>query len=313
MLKTLIIYESEYGTTEKIAKYLSLILGPAKYCTTTEFKEDYKDFDLIVIGSPVYSGKFLPKITEFIQENLDWLKNKKVTLFCTCLSVEDGNENLTKMEELLGKVVKKRALGGKLTINELNKNDSQALKEFSRKLGFELKDMDNFSLEMVIEFALELKLIKDDLIPKIPATELKNAIYEFLTNHNTCTLSTSFKDRVRSTPIEYSHSEGNIYLLSEGGEKFANIFLNNRVSVAVYEDYTNMNNLAGMQITGTASLIENEKEYKDIIEMKGLNLNFIKKMPVNMNIIKIKMHKVEFLYSKFKKEGYEPRQIYMFD
>jgi hypothetical protein len=84
--------------------------------------------------------------------------------------------------------------------------------------------------------------------------------------------------------------------------------------MAVYEDYSGMNNLAGMQITGIASIIEkNKEEYKDIIIMKGLNLNFINNMAVNMNIIKIKILKIEFLYSKFKKLGYEPKQIFIYD
>jgi len=313
MQKTVIVYESEYGTTEKIAKYLSLVLGPAKYCKTADFSDNYKDFDFIIIGSPIYSGKILPKITEFIEENINWLKKKNVSLFCTCINIEDGNENLIALEKILGNVITKRVLGGILKLDRLKENDSQLLKEFSEKLGFKLGDMDKFKLEDVVNYALELKLIKDDLIPKMPVTDLKNILEEFLTNHNTCTLSTSHKQRVRSTPIEYNYNNGYIYLLSEGGEKFANILLNKDVSVAVYEDYTNMNNLAGMQISGTASVVENKEEYKNIIAMKGLNLNFIKKMQVNMNIIKIKIKKIEFLYSKFKKMGYEPKQIIQFD
>ena len=250
MQKTLIIYESKYGTTEKIAKYLSLVLGPAKYCTTTEFRAEFKDFDLIVIGSPIYSGKITPKISDFIEENINWLKNKKIAIFCTCISREDGNENLIKLEKILGDVLLKRALGGILKLNRLDGEDSQSLKEFSEKIGFNLNDTDNFNLEEVINYGLELKLIKDDLIPVMSFLQLKEAIEEFLNSHNTCTLSTSYKERVRSTPIEYNYNNGYIYLLSEGGEKFANLLLNNKVSLAVYEGYTGMNNLAGMQITG---------------------------------------------------------------
>jgi menaquinone-dependent protoporphyrinogen IX oxidase len=313
MQKTLIIYESEYGTTEQVAKYLSLVLGPAKYCKTADFNDDYKDFDFIVIGSPIYSGNALPKINEFIIANLNWLKKKNVALFCTCLSFKDGNENLIAMEKLLGKAVSKRALGGILKLDTLKKSDSQSLKEFSKKMGFKLGDMDNFKLDEVVEYALELKLIKEDLIPKMSFKELQNIVEELLTNHNTCTLSTSYKERVRSTPIEYNYFNGYIYLLSEGGEKFANILQNEHVSIAIYEDYTNMNNLLGMQISGTASMIENEDDYKNIITMKGLNLNFIDRMPVNMNIIKIDIQKIEVLYSKFKKMGYEPKQILQLD
>ena len=314
MQKTLIIYESKYGTTEKIAKYLSLVLGPAKYCKTSEFKDEYMDFDLILIGSPIYSGKIVPKIADFIEKNINRLKTKKIALFCTCISTKDGNENLTKIEKILGKVITKRALGGILKHNKLDEEDSQALKEFSEKIGFTFDDTDNFNLEDIINYGLELKSLKDDLIPLMPSLQLKNLIEEFLDSHNTCTLSTSYKERVRSTPIEYTYNNCYIYLISEGGEKFANLLLNNNVSIAVYEDYIGMNNLAGMQITGIASLIErNENEYKDVITMKGLNLNFINNMAVNMNIIKIKISEIEFLYSKFKKMGYEPKQIFIFD
>ena len=313
MQKTLIIYESEYGTTMQAAKYLSLILGPATYCKTTEFKDEYKIFDLIIIGSPVYNGKFLPKITEFINKNLSWLKEKNITLFSTSLSIEDGDKNLIATEKLIGNVISKKALGGKLELNKLNKKDSDALKIYSEQMGIELSDMDNFKLEDMVNYALTLKMIKEDLIRKYSSDELEDMMIEFLSDHNTCTLSTSFKERVRSTPIEYNYYNGYIYLLSEGGEKFANILLNNNVSIAVYEDYTSMNNLAGMQITGTASIIENQEEYNEIIENKGLNPEFIERMPVNMNILKIKLEKIEFLYSKFKKMGYEPKQILEFD
>jgi hypothetical protein len=181
-------------------------------------------------------------------------------------------------------------------------------------IGFDLKDMNKFNRDNVIDYALELKNIKDERIEKIPQTKLKAEIEEFLFSHNTCTLSTSYRDRVRSTPIEYNYHEGYVYLLSEGGEKFANILLNNKVSMAIYEDYIGMNNLAGMQITGRADIIlKDEDEYEQILQVKGLNPGYIKKMPVNLNIIKINIEKIEFLYSKFKNMGYEARQILNLD
>jgi menaquinone-dependent protoporphyrinogen IX oxidase/uncharacterized protein YhbP (UPF0306 family) len=313
MQKTLIIYETKYGSTEKVAKYLSLVLGPAHYCKTAEFEADYKDFDFIVLGSPIYSGKILQKVSDFMEDNQDWLKSKKVALFCTCISPEDGDEKLTEIEAILGNIISKRTLGGILKLENLDPDDVKALKIFSEMVGFPLKDVDHFNLEEVMDYALELKSARDDLIPTMPATELEEALENFLKSHNTCTLSTSYKERVRSTPIEYTYRQGHLYLLSEGGEKFANILLNNQVSLAVYEDYTTMNNLAGMQISGEASLVENKDEYQDIISMKGLNPDFIRNLPFNMNIIKIKIRRIEFLYSAFVKRGYGPKQILDFD
>ncbi|MGZ7095407.1 MAG: flavodoxin domain-containing protein [Methanobacterium sp.] len=312
MQKTLIIYESKYGTTEKIARHLSQVLGPARHSRTSQVQKS-EEYDFVVIGTPIYSGNPHHEICEFIEDNLDWLKSKPVAIFCTCLSPEDGEENLNRLEEIIGNIISKKYLGGILKQGKLSDEDKKALEIFSKKVGFQLQDMDNFDLEKVLDYALELKSIKEELMPQAPSNMIKETIEEFLKAHNTCTLSTSYKNRVRSTPIEYNYNEGFIYLLSEGGEKFSNLPLNENVSVAVYEDYTGMNDLAGMQITGTAYIIPGDSdEYEDIIKMKGLNMNFIKNYPVNMNIIKIELQRIEFLYSEFKKSGYEPKQIYKF-
>jgi len=140
--------------------------------------------------------------------------------------------------------------------------------------------------------------------------KLKTAINEFLSSHNTCTLATCHLDSVRSTPIEYNYYNGFLYLLSEGGEKFANLLLNKNVSVSIYEDFDKMNNLKGMQISGHASLIEHNEEFNSVLEFKGLDIKFIKSMPIKMNMIKIVPDKIEFLNSKFLDEGYNIKQIY---
>lgn len=310
----MIIYESNYGITEKIASYLSMILGPATYCKTSEFKDEYIDFDLFVIGFPIYSGQLVPQIYEFVEKNQKWLKQKNVSLFSTSISPADGQENLNKLEKNLDNVISKKALGGTLKIDKLNKMDSQALEAFSKNLGFNLGDMDHFKLEEVVEYGMELKEIKDDLSPNMPSSQLKKTVEEFLTAHNTCTLSTAAGDRVRATPIEYTYENGFIYLLSEGGEKFANILLNKMVSIAVYEDYTGMNNLAGMQLSGQAHIVPRDKpEYVEILKIKGLNPDFINKLSINLNMVKITLEKVEFLYSAFQEMDHETKQIFKFD
>jgi len=48
MQRTLLIYESKYGATEKIVKYLTPILGPANYCTTDQFNDSHRNFDFFV-------------------------------------------------------------------------------------------------------------------------------------------------------------------------------------------------------------------------------------------------------------------------
>ena len=55
--------------------------------------------------------------------------------------------------------------------------------------------------------------------------------------------------------IEYLVIDDRLYLLSEGGEKFAHLLANPRVSVAVYDPFVSMTSLFGLQLTGRAALV----------------------------------------------------------
>ena len=45
--------------------------------------------------------------------------------------------------------------------------------------------------------------------------------------------------------------------------------------MAVYEDYTDINNLLGIQITGQADIVEEMTEYKHVIKLKGMDMKFV--------------------------------------
>jgi menaquinone-dependent protoporphyrinogen IX oxidase/uncharacterized protein YhbP (UPF0306 family) len=314
MKRTLVIYSSKYGSTHNTAKVIALVTGPATYCSVSEFKPEHRDFDFIVIGSPIYQQELEPSLMKFLDENREWLREKPISLFCLCL---DKNQGLLKLKELQEFIKVKAqsldAIGGRFIIDELDEKDRGLIKEFCEKVRLPFMDMNSYKLDEVVDYSLKLKSIKDNLIVPLDDERLKVAIEEFLTKHNTCTLSTGYANRIRSTPIEYTYRDGSFYILSEGGEKFANILLNEKVSVAVYDHYTGMNCLAGMQITGKASIVEQEDdEYRKILKLKGLDVKAVISMPVKMNMVKIITEKVEFLNSKFKIDGAEVKQIYKF-
>jgi menaquinone-dependent protoporphyrinogen IX oxidase len=311
MIRTLVVYSSKYGSTKDAAKIISLITGPAVYCSVDEFKPEYKEFENIVIGSPVIQEKLEPSIIEFVGNNRNWLKNKSISLFCTCLDKNGGLDQLRSLEKFMEiKAVSMKALGGRLIMDKLDETDLALIKKFLDHVNLPFEDMNFYKMEEIIDYSLKLKYLAEKIISAADPDNVKIAIDKFLTSHNTCTLSTCYSNRVRSTPIEYNYFNGFLYLLSEGGEKFANLLLNKNVSVSIYEDFNGMNNLKGMQITGKASLVMDDDEFKRVLEFKGLNVNFIKSMPVNMNLVKIEPEKVEFLNSQFKTDGYDAKQIY---
>lgn len=311
MIRTLVVYSSKYGSTRDAAKIIALINGLAMYCSVDEFKPEYKEFENIIIGSPLLQEKLEPSIIEFVGNNRDWLKEKPVSLFCTCLNKNGGLDQLRSLEKSMEiKAVSMKAIGGRLIIDQLDETDLELMKNFLDHVNLPFEDMDFYNEEEIIQYSMKLKYLAEKIIVPLDHDKLKIAIDEFLSSHNTCTLATCHLDNVRSTPIEYNYYNGFLYLLTEGGEKFSNLLLNKNVSISVYEDYNGMNNLKGMQITGQASFIEDDEEFNNVLKFKGLNVEFINSMPIKMNIVRIVPDKIEFLNSQFKNNGYSAKQIY---
>lgn len=288
-------------------------MGPSRRYPVSQFVDACRDFDLIVIGTPIYNGKIHPKMATFLENERKWLDEKKIALFCTCLNGSDGLRVLREVEDSLGgNVLELGVLGGRLEMDRLNERDYQALTEYISKEGLPSQGMDLFNREEIIDWALRLKDIKDGLLDKLPLSELREDVEKFLKQRNTCTLATASHGRIRATPLEYIYNSGQLYILSEGGEKFANLLSRTMVSVAVYDDYTDMDNLCGMQITGQANIVEDLDEFSYVIKMKGMSMEFIRSLPVDLNMIRVDIEKVEFLNSEYKKQGYSVRQVLNF-
>lgn len=83
-MKTLIIYASKTGTTEKCAKELNRRLKDSKIVNILNQNEDLTRYDLIVIGTPIRMGMIDKRIKKFLISNIEILKLKKVAYFICC-------------------------------------------------------------------------------------------------------------------------------------------------------------------------------------------------------------------------------------
>jgi uncharacterized protein YhbP (UPF0306 family) len=138
---------------------------------------------------------------------------------------------------------------------------------------------------------------------------LKNAIEKYIQANNTCALATGVGDYVRCTPIEYSFRGGSFYLFSEGGKKFVALEHNKNVCLAIFDPYRGFGQLKGLQVEGTASLIEPfSEEYNAQANFKKIPLAALKKLPEPLHLIKITPFHYDFLNTDFKKEGFASRQ-----
>lgn len=311
MSSTLIVYESKYGFTESIAKKLSLILGPARYTKASAFDGKKENYETIVICTPIYSENVDENIIKFVLKHKEWLKQKKVILICSCLAENNENEYLKPLQDIIGEsVLIQKTIGGELIIDKLTDSDYRLMKHFSEMTGFPLKDSITFDQNKFIDFALLIKEKKYEGKKVLEEKALKQFIDDFIQSHNTCTLATGHGINVRATPIEFTYYKDNIYFLSEGGEKYANLLMNPNVSIGIYDAYKSMSELSGMQITGIAELIEiGSDEYIDVLKINNLQIDNIISLPVSLNLIKINIKKIEFLWSDFAKLKVDLKQI----
>ncbi|MEI8200419.1 MAG: flavodoxin domain-containing protein [Eubacteriales bacterium] len=312
MNRTLVVYQSKYGSAKAIAQKLALILGPAAVITPSEFDEKYRDFDTVVIGSPIYNEQILEEIKDFIQSNVEWLKTKKIALFNVSLFPSTGDSFPDQLELLGDRVVWQGSFGGIYDPKALSAADRFAMENFSEITGFSNTYIDSADEAILAGKAIEMKRILKNS-SSMPQDKLNKYIEEFLMSHNTCTLCTGHDNEVRATPIEYTYADKALYFFTEGGEKFAHILVNPNVSVAVYDNYAGFQKLGGLQITGTAEIIyEESEEYRHIASKKGLNPEKLKTFPVALHMIKVHLHTCEILSSKIGRDGYEVRQTLIF-
>lgn len=314
MKNTLVLYESRYGFTRMTAKQAALVLGPGKCMRLSEFKDNGQEWDLVVLLVPVYYEQLEQEAVLSIKNNLDWLKTKKIVLFCTCLAKEYANKYLQPVSELLGScVVFQEGITSNLVLSQLNEEDRKRTTAFFQSAGLKEQDYLCFDQEGYIETLLGIKEWKDIPAKAMDEKKILEFCEEFLLNHDTCSLSTGYGNRVRATPIEYRYKNGFLYILSEGGEKFANILLNPNVSVAVFNEFQGMNRLRGMQIKGTAEIIETgSEEYRDFLTMRNLKYENVMKLPSALHLIRIRICRIEFLWSGFRDMGVDVKQILTF-
>jgi flavodoxin I len=81
-MKALVIYDSVYGHTEKIAQAIGEAIGGQVLQVGEVNPDDLKGFDLLIVGSPTHGGFFTPEIQGLLKA-LSALESVNVAAFDT--------------------------------------------------------------------------------------------------------------------------------------------------------------------------------------------------------------------------------------
>ena len=95
-MRILIIYDSMFGNTEKIANAIAEVIRPTSEVEVLRVSEakidDLEGIGLLIVGSPTHGGRPTPAVQEFLKKIPNGtLKNAKVAAFDTRISPDGKN------------------------------------------------------------------------------------------------------------------------------------------------------------------------------------------------------------------------------
>ena len=155
-MKTLILYASKYGATEKIAQHIAKIIAGAVICDLKQKDiPELSQFDCVIIGSSIYAGAIRKESKTFVSQNVDELCEKKIGLFLSGFETAKEDEVFNKNfpPQLLQAAYAKAFLGGIFDPKKVG-----AMERFIIKAAMKQTDyIDSIDNEKTIKFAQTMK------------------------------------------------------------------------------------------------------------------------------------------------------------
>lgn len=155
-MKGALYYDSKYGSTEKVSRW---ILSEINYADVDIIKVDNNMiptnyYDFYILGSPIFIGKPMNSIIEFIEINKDEFRKKDVFLFITswaqstkyCLECVKFIELLKSYLYPCIPVISK-SLPGKLVMRIISTKDYKIMERLLRRID---SMSDEFNSNLII-------------------------------------------------------------------------------------------------------------------------------------------------------------------
>jgi len=150
-MKTLIIYATSHGCTEKAVKELSQKLSGE--ITALDLKQikspSLFEFDRIIIGGSIHAGLIQKRIRNFCSANLEQLKSKEIGLFICCMyEAEIAREEIKNaFPEELHQMAKTEAIfGGEYNFDKMNFVEKLLVKKIA-KVSESVSNLDHDSID----------------------------------------------------------------------------------------------------------------------------------------------------------------------
>lgn len=179
--RALIVYDTRYGATEQIANWIAEGINDADLRRVTDVTG--LNYDLIVIGCPIYNETPSARIINFLDKSRDYLKNRKLALYTVSVPFDMTPEKAKQFsgqkyirplfEHVTGTVIASKAFLGKIDLKEMSELDRLSLRMQYFLRGYELQEVNYLNRDEAVAWGRKLldQLIHPpDVIPPQPRT-----------------------------------------------------------------------------------------------------------------------------------------------
>jgi len=161
-MKTIIVYASSHGTTEKVANMIAQKLvqdDPLVINLKKSEKIDLIHYDQIIIGGSIHAGQMQGAVKSFCKKNLNLLMDKKVALFmCGLNKPELETEFINAFPETLREhAFTSKIVGGEYVLGRMNFIEKYLIKKIAKVT----ESASYINYEKIDELVGELKKVSD--------------------------------------------------------------------------------------------------------------------------------------------------------
>jgi menaquinone-dependent protoporphyrinogen oxidase len=161
-MRSLIIYCSSHGTTEKAVRLLTENLqGEVLAVDLKREKTEYdlNSYDTVIIGGSIHAGQIQRKLKQFMKDNHDVLVDKNLGLFLCCM--RDGDAATEQFNNAFPQELRKGSaamglFGGEFLVTKMNFFERQIVK----KVDGIITDQSKLDSESIMQFASKLNNVK---------------------------------------------------------------------------------------------------------------------------------------------------------
>ncbi|MGG3470596.1 flavodoxin domain-containing protein [Neobacillus pocheonensis] len=161
-MKSIIVYCSSHGTTEKAVEFLKgQLIGEV---LAVDLKRDHvklelMDFDTVIIGGSIHAGNIQRRIKQFIKQHHDELLEKDFGLFLCCM--REGDTAIEQFNNAFPQDLRKNSValglfGGEFLFSKMNYFEKQIVK----KVVGVTTEQSNLDFEAIREFASKINNVK---------------------------------------------------------------------------------------------------------------------------------------------------------